>query len=178
MRKTIAQFLKFHTRAAQICGFSREFVKLRVAQFVMKIAHLAISMERRGPLACGLLPWLWLLVVAYGRGSRTIIEAQRVFSGKRSESMYFFDVNLMHAICKLRYVYFHVVTSEKCILVCYYETIIAQTALFAVLNLIWLWFVCTYCIYFSRISYLRILYTVFLDFLFLSILVFHLYLIN
>ena len=118
-RKTTAQFLKFHTRAAQICGFPREFVTLRVAQFAMKIAQLAISMERRGPLACGLLPWLWLLVVVYRRGSRTIIEAQGVFSGKRPEGMYFFEVNLMHGICKLRYVYFHVVTSEKWILVCY-----------------------------------------------------------
>ena len=35
-----------HTRAAQICGFPREFVTLRVAQFAIKIAQLAISMER------------------------------------------------------------------------------------------------------------------------------------
>ena len=32
-------------RAAQICGFLREFVTLRVAQFVL--AHLSISMEPR-----------------------------------------------------------------------------------------------------------------------------------
>ena len=42
-----------------------------------------------------------------------------VFSGKRSEGMYFFEVNLMHGIYKLRYLYFHVVISEKWILVCY-----------------------------------------------------------
>ena len=39
-----------------------QFVTLRVAQFVLKIAHLAISMELRGLRACGLLPRLWLLV--------------------------------------------------------------------------------------------------------------------
>ena len=39
-RKTIALLLKFYTRAGQIRGFSREFVTLRVAQFVLKIAHL------------------------------------------------------------------------------------------------------------------------------------------
>ena len=32
----------FHTKAAQICEFPREFVTLMVAQFVLKIAHLAI----------------------------------------------------------------------------------------------------------------------------------------
>ena len=36
---------------------------LRVAQFVLKIAHLAISTEPCGPLACGLLSRLWLLIV-------------------------------------------------------------------------------------------------------------------
>ena len=33
-----------------------------VAQYVLKIAHLAISMEPRGPRACDLLLRLWLLV--------------------------------------------------------------------------------------------------------------------
>ena len=61
-RKTIAHLLKFHKRAAEIRGSPREFVTLRVAQFVLKIAHLAISMARRGPRACGLQPRLWLLV--------------------------------------------------------------------------------------------------------------------
>ena len=49
----IAHPLKFHTRAAQICGFPHEFEALRVAQFVLKIAHISISMEPRGPRACG-----------------------------------------------------------------------------------------------------------------------------
>ena len=39
-RKTMAHLLKlFHTRAAQFCGFSREFVTLRVAPFVLLSAH-------------------------------------------------------------------------------------------------------------------------------------------
>ena len=37
-----AHLLKFHTRAAQIRGFPREFVTLRVTQFVLKMAHLVI----------------------------------------------------------------------------------------------------------------------------------------
>ena len=41
-----------------------EFVTLRVEQFVLKIAHLAISMEPRGPYAFGLLPRLLLLVMS------------------------------------------------------------------------------------------------------------------
>ena len=48
--------------SAQTHGFPRELTTLRVAQFVLKIAHLAISMKPRGPRACGLLPPLWLLV--------------------------------------------------------------------------------------------------------------------
>ena len=42
-----------------------EFLTLRVAQFVLKIVNLAISMEPRGPRACGLLPRLWLLEAPY-----------------------------------------------------------------------------------------------------------------
>ena len=39
-RKTMVHLLKlFHTRAAQFCGFSREFVTLRVAPFVLLSAH-------------------------------------------------------------------------------------------------------------------------------------------
>ena len=53
--------LKFHTRTAQICGFEGEFVTLRVAQIVLNIVHLAISVGPRGTCACGLLPQLWLL---------------------------------------------------------------------------------------------------------------------
>lgn len=37
---------------------------LRVEQFVLKTAHLAISMEPRGPYAFGLLPRLLLLVMS------------------------------------------------------------------------------------------------------------------
>ena len=33
-----------------------EFLTLRVAQFVLKIVNLAISMEPRAPRACGLQP--------------------------------------------------------------------------------------------------------------------------
>ena len=36
--------------------------EVEVAQYVLKIAHLAISMEPRGPRACDLLLRLWLLV--------------------------------------------------------------------------------------------------------------------
>ena len=65
-RKTITHLLKFHTRSAK-------FVKLRVAQFVLKIAYLAIYMELRGPRACGspipimapgtkLLIWKWISI--------------------------------------------------------------------------------------------------------------------
>ena len=42
-----------------------EFLTLRVAQFVLKIVNLAISMEPRGPRACVLQPHygsLWLLI--------------------------------------------------------------------------------------------------------------------
>ena len=42
----------------KFAGFPREFVTLRVAQFVLKLAHLAISMEPRGPCTCSLLPRL------------------------------------------------------------------------------------------------------------------------
>ena len=42
-----------------------EFLTLKVAQFVLKIVNLAISMESRGPRACSLLPRLWLLVAPY-----------------------------------------------------------------------------------------------------------------
>ena len=42
---------------------SRKFMTLRVAQIVLKIAHLAISMEPGGPRPCGLLPRFWLLVI-------------------------------------------------------------------------------------------------------------------
>ena len=48
-RKTIAHLLKFHTRAAQICGFPREFVTLKVAQFVLQLLHLTISMNLMDP---------------------------------------------------------------------------------------------------------------------------------
>ena len=54
-RKTIARLLKFHKRAAQICVFPRAFLTLRVTQLVLKIVHLTISMEPRGPRAWGLL---------------------------------------------------------------------------------------------------------------------------
>ena len=64
-RKTIACLLKFHKRAAQICVFPRSFLTLRVTQLVLKIVHLAISMEPRGPRACGLPLSLWLLVAPY-----------------------------------------------------------------------------------------------------------------
>ena len=36
--------------------------EVEVAQYVLKISHLAISMEPRGPRACDLLLRLWLLV--------------------------------------------------------------------------------------------------------------------
>ena len=64
-RKTIARLLKFHKRAAQICVFPRAFLTFRVTQLVLKIVHLAISMEPRGPRAWGLLLRLWLLVAPY-----------------------------------------------------------------------------------------------------------------
>ena len=48
-RETIGYLLKFHTRAAQNCAFPREFVTLMLAQFVLKIAHLAISMKYISP---------------------------------------------------------------------------------------------------------------------------------
>ena len=47
----------------KFAGFRREFVTLRVAQFVLKLAHLAISMEPRGPCTCILLARLWLLIM-------------------------------------------------------------------------------------------------------------------
>ena len=47
----------------KFAGFPREFVTLRVVQFVLKLAHLAISMEPRGPCTCSLLPRLWLLIM-------------------------------------------------------------------------------------------------------------------
>ena len=59
--KTIAHLLKFH-KNLRVGG---EFLTLRVAQFVLKIVNLAISMEPRGPRACVLQPhygsW-WLLI--------------------------------------------------------------------------------------------------------------------
>ena len=62
-RTTITHLLKFHTKAEKkIRRPLRQFVTLRVVQFVLKIGHLAISMELRGLRACGLLPRLWLLV--------------------------------------------------------------------------------------------------------------------
>ena len=64
-RRTIARLLKFHKRAAQICVFPRAFLTLRVTQLVLKIVHLALSMEPRGPRVCGLLLRLWLLVAPY-----------------------------------------------------------------------------------------------------------------
>ena len=45
----------------KFAGFPREFVTLRVAQFVLKLAHLAISMEPRGPCTCILLAGLLIL---------------------------------------------------------------------------------------------------------------------
>ena len=47
-RETIGYLLKFHKRAAQNRAFPREFVTLMLAQFVLKIAHLAISMKPHG----------------------------------------------------------------------------------------------------------------------------------
>ena len=49
----------------------------RAEQFVKKIAHLAVSMEPRGPYAFGLLPRLLLLVMSivnhhYGYGLREL----------------------------------------------------------------------------------------------------------
>ena len=49
-------------------------------------------------------------VVACGRWSFTRIEPQGVSSGKRSRHIYFMDDNLLHAMSKLGYVKFHVVT--------------------------------------------------------------------
>ena len=46
-------------RVAQVCGFPREFLTLRLSQFVPKIAHLAISTKPRGPRGIGLLPRLY-----------------------------------------------------------------------------------------------------------------------
>ena len=53
-----------HERFAQIRSFLREFVKLRVAELVVKIAHLAILTEPRGHRADGLLPRLWIQLLA------------------------------------------------------------------------------------------------------------------
>ena len=47
----------------KFAGFPREFVTFRVVQFVLKLAHLAISMEPRRPCTCSLLPRLWLLIM-------------------------------------------------------------------------------------------------------------------
>ena len=81
LHKTIAHLLKIHTRAAQYLRVPARVSDVEGgAVWTIKRAHLAISMERRGPLACGLLPQLWVtggyLVVAYRRGSRTMIEAR------------------------------------------------------------------------------------------------------
>lgn len=37
----------------------------KLAKFVLRIAHLTISMESRGPGACGLVPQLWLLAETF-----------------------------------------------------------------------------------------------------------------
>ena len=50
------------------------------------------------------------LVVAYGRWAFTRIETQEASSKKRPGHIYFIEDNLLHAISKSRYVYFHVVT--------------------------------------------------------------------
>ena len=50
-------------RCTQICVYPRAFMTLRVAQFSLKIAHLSFSMGLPGPLAYGLRPRLWLLVL-------------------------------------------------------------------------------------------------------------------
>ena len=49
--KKIAHLLKLHAGACEIFGSPRELMTLRVAQFVLKIAQLA--MEARGLGACG-----------------------------------------------------------------------------------------------------------------------------
>ena len=49
-------------------------------------------------------------VVAYGRWSFTIIEPRGVSSEKKSMDIYFMEDNLLHALSKLGYVKFHVVT--------------------------------------------------------------------
>ena len=55
----MAHLLKFQTTATQICRFLRESLTPKVVQVVLKIAHLAISMEPLGPQACGLLTRLY-----------------------------------------------------------------------------------------------------------------------
>ena len=47
-------YLKLHAGACQICGFPRELITLRVAQFLLNIAQLA--MEARGLGACDSTP--------------------------------------------------------------------------------------------------------------------------
>ena len=51
-----------HDSYANSRGSPREIGTLRVAQFDLKIAHLAISMAPRRPRACGLLPRFWFLL--------------------------------------------------------------------------------------------------------------------
>ena len=84
-RKTITHLLKFHTRSARIRGFTLEFVTLRVTQFVLKIAHLAISME---PRTCGLL----LYYPDYGSGLKqtlTYILTTKIGQVRKFLSVYF-----------------------------------------------------------------------------------------
>ena len=54
-------------------------------------------------------------LVGYGWWSPTRIESQGVSFEKKSGHIYFKEENLLHAISKLRYVQFHVVTKVLCI---------------------------------------------------------------
>ena len=51
-----------HDSCANSRGSPHEIGTLRVAQFDLKISHLAISMGPRRPRACGLVPRFWLLL--------------------------------------------------------------------------------------------------------------------
>ena len=42
-----------------------ELMTWKLAKFVLKIAHLTISMESRGPGACGHVHQLWLLAETF-----------------------------------------------------------------------------------------------------------------
>jgi len=80
-------------RCTQICAYPRAFMKLRVAQISLKIAHLSFSMGQRGPRAYGLRPRLWLLsplvysffALEYGKA----INARKAFweGGRKSRAM-------------------------------------------------------------------------------------------